>query len=114
MLKLALPSAIVASLCCLSPLVLVLFGASTTSFGVVLFTRNLGPYEWVFFLGGAVLLAGSITLYLRSRDICTLDQVRANRMEVVNTVLLVAVVGLMVFGMVYGAIAIAGHSRGLW
>ena len=45
-LKLTFPPAVFASLCCLTPLVFVLLGASASSFGVVLFTRILGPYEW--------------------------------------------------------------------
>jgi hypothetical protein len=113
-LKLTLPSAIVASLCCLSPLVFVLFGASATSFGVVLFTKTLGPYEWAFFLAGAAFLGGSLIAYFRSRDICTLDQVRARRREVVNTALVVGVAAVVLFGMVYGAVTVAGHSVGLW
>ena len=114
MLKLTLPSAIVASLCCLSPLVFVLFGASATSFGVVLFTRTLGPYEWAFFLAGSVFLGGSLAAYFRSRDICTLDQVRARRREVVNTALLVGLAALVTFATVYGAVSIGGRSIGLW
>jgi len=114
MLKLTLPSAIVASLCCLSPLVFVLFGASATSFGVVLFTKTLGPYEWAFFLGGLVFLVGSFTVYFRGSDICTLDQARARRREVVNTTLLVGFVALVGFGLVYGAVTVTGHVIGLW
>jgi NAD/NADP transhydrogenase beta subunit len=113
-LKLSLPAAIVGSLCCLSPLVFVLLGASASSFGVVLFTRTLGPYEWAFFLGGAVLFGGSLIAYFRSRNICTLDQVRARRREVLNTALLVAVAALVIFGLVYGGVAVAGQSLGLW
>ena len=112
--KLSFPAAIVASLCCLSPLVFVLFGASATSFGVLLFTKTLGPYEWVFFLCGAVLFGGSLVVYFRSRGVCTLDQARARRREVLNTALLVTVVALVVFGAVYSAVAVAGHSSGLW
>lgn len=113
-LKLILPSAIMASLCCLSPLVFVLFGASATSFAVVLFTKTLGPYEWVFFLGGMVFLGGSLTAYFKSRGICTLDQARARGREVVNTALLVGVAALLLFGVLYGGVSIAGHALRLW
>lgn len=114
MVRLALPSAIVASLCCLSPLVFVLFGASVTSFGVVLFTRTLGPYEWAFFLAGLAAFAASLTIYFRSRNICTLDQVRARRREVINTALLGGVVAAIVFAVIYGSVGATGHSMGLW
>ena len=113
-LKLTFPSALVASLCCLTPLVFVLFGASATSFGVVLFTRVLGPYEWAFFLAGGGFLAVSLVIYFRTRGVCTLDQARTRRREVINTILLVAVCGLVVFGALYGAVALGGHAAGLW
>jgi hypothetical protein len=113
-LTLSLPAAIVASLCCLSPLVLVLFGAGATSFGVVLFTRTLGPFEWTFFLGELVFLGGSLVLYFRSRNICTLDQMRAHRREAVNTGLLVVLAALVAFVMIYGTVTVSGNSIGLW
>jgi len=113
-LKMSFPSALVASLCCLSPLVLVLLGASATSFGVVLFTKTLVPYEWGFFLAGVLFLAGSLTSYFRSRGICTIDQVRARRNEVINATLLVVLTTVVVFGIVEGAVTIAGQSLGLW
>lgn len=114
LLKLSLPAAIVASLCCLSPLVFVLLGASATSFGVVLFTKTLGPYEWAFFLGGLAFLGGSLTAYFRGRNICTVDQALARRREVANTALLVGVAALGAFGVLYGGVTLAGHAIALW
>lgn len=113
-LALGLPSAIVASLCCLSPLVFVLMGASATSFGVALFTRTLGPYEWVFFAVGFLSLAGSLVLHFRGQGVCTLDAVRARRREIVNATLLAVVVALVSFFLLYGAVSVVGHARGLW
>ena len=113
-LKITLPSVLIASLCCLSPLVFVLLGASLTSFGVVLFTRALAPYEWAFFAAGLAFLIGSLTLYFRTRGICTLEQARKSRNEVVNTTLMVLLAALVSFAIFFGAVAIAGKSRGLW
>lgn len=111
---LSLPSAIIASLCCLSPLVFVLMGASVSSFGVALFTRMLAPFEWVFFAVGLLSLAGSLVLYFRKQGICTLDAARARRREILNATLLAVVVALASFGLLYGAVSVAGHARGLW
>ncbi len=112
--KLTLPAALIASLCCLSPLAFVLAGASMTSLAVTLFTRTLAPFEWAFFTAGLAFLAASLVLYFRRNGICTLDQVAARRREVINTSLLAGVVALASFCLVYGAVAIAGQSLSLW
>jgi hypothetical protein len=113
-LRLGLPAAIVASLCCLSPLVLVLFGAGLSSFGVRVFTQTLGPYEWMFFLAGVLLLAASTWLHLRGKGVCTLSQARARRNEVLNTLLLVSIVSLITFLALYGVVGAFGQRLGLW
>ncbi len=111
---LSLPAAIVASLCCLSPLVFILLGASAASFSVVLFTRVLAPFEWVFFAVGLLLFAGSLVFYFREQGICTLDAACARRREVLNAALLAGVVALVSFGILYGAVSVIGHTRDLW
>ncbi len=109
-LKLGFPAVVVATLCCLSPLVLVLFGASVSSFSVSLFTKTLGPYEWVFFLAGALLLGASLWFYFRSKGVCTLDQARARQNEIVNTLLIVGIVSIVAL-----PVAMALAKRGpLW
>ena len=113
-LKVGLPGAVVATLCCLSPLVLVLCGLGASSFSVVLFTRTLAPYEWLFFVAGALLLAASIVLYFRGRGVCTLSEAKARQGEVVNTIVLVAIVALVSFIALYGAVGAIGQRLGLW
>jgi hypothetical protein len=113
-LKLSLPSIVIASLCCLSPLVFVMLGVSATSFGVVLFTRTLAPFEWVFFAVGLACLVGSPVLCFRQPNVCTLDQARARRREIINGTLLTLASALVGFAILYGAISVAGHARGLW
>jgi hypothetical protein len=113
-LKLSFPAVVLATLCCLSPLVLVLFGAGVSSFGVLVFTRTLGPYEWVFFLAGALLLIASVWFYLRSKGVCTLSQARVRRNEVVNTLLVVGIVSIVAFIVLYGAVAVIGERLGIW
>lgn len=113
-LRVGLPGAVVATLCCLSPLVLVLFGAGASSFSVLLFTRTLAPYEWLFFVAGALLLAASVLVYFRGRGVCTLSEATARRSEVVNTIILVAIVALLAFIALYGAVGAIGQRLGLW
>lgn len=107
---------VIVSLCCLSPLVLVLFGLSTVSFASSLSDTLYGDYKWIFRGVGLILLTFSILLYLRrSKKICTLKQAKRRLNEVVNTILLVLIVG--VFGymfFLYVVVHYAGVFLGIW
>jgi predicted exporter len=85
-----------ASLCCLSPLILVMFGLSTVTFAASLSDLLYGQYKWVFRLVGLILLAISITFYLRrQKGICTIDDVKRKRNEVINTIALSVIAGVI-------------------
>jgi len=86
---------VAASLCCLSPVILVLLGLSTASFAGSLADTLYGDYKWVFRGIGLALLGLSLILYFRKRGVCTLDQAKRHRNEIINTVLiaLIAAVG---------------------
>lgn len=115
LLKISGPTVLLASLCCLTPVVLVLLGASVSSFGVMLFTRTLGPHEWIFGVTGLLFLAGSLTVYFRSVGICTLDQAKARRNEIVNATLLAAITSVIGYGVWYfGIVGYAGKLLHLW
>lgn len=106
---------IAASLCCLSPVVLVLFGLSTVSVGASLADTLYGTYKWAFRTLGLLLLAASLIFYFRSRGICTLDQVKRDRQKIINVVLvslISAVIGYFLF--LYGVVEYAGILLGLW
>lgn len=107
---------VVASLCCLSPVVFVLLGLATTSFAASLANTLYGDYAWYFRLAGLVFLVGSFIYYLRrSKGICTLDQVKRRRTEIINLILLtlvVGVIGYIVF--LYGILEVIGWVIGLW
>ncbi len=83
----ALP-VVAASLCCLSPVILVLLGLSTVSFAGSLADTLYGDYKWVFRGVGLVLLIISLVLYFRGRGVCTLNQAKRRRNEIINTVLI--------------------------
>ncbi len=85
-----------ASLCCLSPLVLVIFGLSTVAFAGSLSDVLYGDYKWVFRLVGFVLLTISIVYYFRKqKGICTIDQVKKHRREIINKSLLFLIIGVL-------------------
>lgn len=112
--KVSFPAAVLATLCCLSPLVLVLFGASVSSFSVVLFTRTLGPYEWLFFAAGGLLLVASVWFYFRSKGVCSLSEARARRREIMDAILVVTIMALVAFVALYGAVGAIGQRLGIW
>jgi len=111
----ALP-VIFASLCCLSPIILVLLGLSTVSFASSLADTLYGNYAWNFRGAGLVLLAVAIIYYLRrTKGICTLDDAKKRRNEIINIValsLIVAVIGYVFF--LYVVLHYIGVFLNLW
>ncbi len=75
-------------LCCITPLVLVLFGLASISTAVSVDNTLSGKYIWVFRSVGLLLLAAALVVYFRRRGICTLDAARRQRNRIFNTVLL--------------------------
>ena len=107
---------LVASLCCLAPVILVLFGLSTAAFAASLSDVLYGQYRWLFRAAGLILLAGSLFFYLRrQKGICTLDEAKKRRNEIVNiatTVLIVGVVGYVIW--LYVIVELVGVLLGIW
>lgn len=106
---------LLASLCCLTPIVLVLFGVSTAAFATSLTYKLDGPYKWVFLSVGVISLAISSVMYFRKKGICTLDQVKKHRNEIINKVMVIViatVIGYVLFFNIFlGYVGILLH---LW
>ncbi len=106
---------VAASLCCLSPVILVLLGLSTASFAGSLVDTLYGDYKWVFRGVGLILLIISLVLYFRKRGVCTLDQAKRRRNEIINTVLIAliaAVAGYFFF--LYVVVEYIGMWLNIW
>ena len=105
-----------ASLCCLSPLVLVIFGLSTVAFASSLSDVLYGDYKWIFRLIGLVLLIISAVYYFRKqKGICTLDQVKRHRREIINKTLLFLIIGILGYiFFLYVVVHYAGVFYGVW
>lgn len=86
-----------ASLCCLSPIILLLLGVGTVSYAASLSDLLYGQYKWVFRVLGLFLLAISLVIYFREKKICTIDQVKRRRNEVMNTVLIVLISAVVAY-----------------
>jgi len=111
-LKISSIPVLIASLCCLSPVILVLLGISTVSFASSLADTLYGEYKWAFRVVGLVALLGSLTFYLRRKvGICTLDDVVRRRNEVINYVALTIVAGVL--GYLFFLYVVV-HYVGVW
>ena len=115
-IKLTWLPVLIASLCCLSPLILVLLGLSTAAFAGSLADTLYGSYKWYFRIAGLILLGVALFMYFRrAKGICTIDEAKKRRNEIINTVTLVfivAMIGYVVF--LYGVVEYAGIFAGIW
>jgi hypothetical protein len=115
-LKISSIPVVIASLCCLSPVILVSLGIASVSFASSLADILYGQYKWVF--RGVGLIALCISLYhyaTRSLGVCSIDDVVRRRNELINKsalALIVAVLGYVFF--LYGVVHYVGVFLNLW
>ncbi len=103
---------LIASLCCLSPVILVLLGISTVGFGASLADSLYGTYKWYFRLAGILALAFALLFYFRrAQGICTIDDAKRRRNEIINTTALVLIAGVL--GYIF-FLYVAVHYIGVW
>ena len=94
---LGLFSGFVGMLCCVTPVVLVLFGLTTATAAVSLATRWYAEYAWYLRGVAALLAAAGIMLHLRKRNACSLRGARAN-LGLIGTTFVVTV---LTYGLLY-------------
>lgn len=108
-------SAFVASLCCLTPLVLVMLGLSSVAFAGSLADTLYGSYKWAFRGAGLALLVIALTAYFRRRGVCTLDQARRRRNEIINKALIALIAFTLIYVVfLYVVVEYAGIWYGIW
>lgn len=115
-LKISSLPVIIASLCCLSPVILVVFGIGTLGFATSLADTLYGEYKWVFRIAGLVAMMIALVLYFRrKKGICTIDEAKRRRNEIINTValtLITCVLGYIFF--LYVVVHYAGVYLNIW
>tara|TARA_B100000745_G_scaffold288833_1_gene226541 strand:- start:2352 stop:2723 length:372 start_codon:yes stop_codon:yes gene_type:complete len=103
---------LLASLCCLSPVILVLMGVSTVSFASSLADTLYGDYKWYFRAVGILALLFALYYYLsRKKGICTLNEVKRRRNEIINYVALTLIAGVL--GYIFFLYVVV-HYIGVW
>jgi len=111
-LKVSSLPVVLASLCCLSPVILVLIGVSTVSFASSLADTLYGDYKWYFRGVGLLALLGALYYYLtRTKGICTIDEAKRRRNEIINYLALTLIAG--VIGYLFFLYVVV-HYIGVW
>ncbi len=114
-LKISSIPVIFASLCCLSPILLFVFGVASVSVAASLADVFYGTYKWVFRAVGALFLVIGLIYYFRRQKICTFDEIKKQRTKVINMVLMtlfVSVLGYIFF--LYVVVHYWGVFLGIW
>ena len=114
--KVGLVPAIIASLCCLSPVLLVSLGIVSVSVAGDLADVLYGEYKWLFRAAGLVALTVfTVSYFKRKKKICTLNDVHKRRNEIINTVFLILIVSVVLYIVfLYGIIELIGLVLGIW
>lgn len=103
---------LLASLCCVSPIVLILLGLSTVSFASSLGDTLYGTYKWIFRSVGIIALLLSLAVYLRrTKGICTIDDVVRRRNEIINYLALTLIGGVLLY---IFFLYVVVHYVGVW
>ncbi len=107
-------AALIGGLCCLTPIVLVLLGLASVAAAADLGNVLYGDYRWAFRIVALAFVGAALVVYFLRRGICTLDQARRERNQILNTLLvvLVAFVGAYIFW-TYVALHYWGIAAGL-
>lgn len=115
-LKISSLPVLVASLCCLSPIVILLTGLGSVAFASSLADTLYGDYKWLFRIAGLIFLAVALVIYLRrTKGICTIDEAKRRRNEIINIIVLsltASVVGYFFF--LYVVVHYAGVFLRIW
>lgn len=115
-LKISAIPVMIASLCCLSPVILVLLGLGTASVAASLADTLYGEYKWYFRAAGLVALLLAVVFYLRrSKGICTIDEAKRRRNEIINIVALAVIAGILGYlFFLYVVVEYVGVVLGIW
>jgi len=100
-----------ASLCCLSPLLIFLFGFGSLSFATSLADTFYGEWKWAFRAFGLVLLIIALIIHFRKQGVCSLDQAKRHKNKILNTVLITLFAGALGYAFFLYVVV---HYAGVW
>ena len=76
----------IASLCCLGPAVIVLFGLGSVSTAL-----TIGKYTWLFTTLALLFFGGATFLYLRTKNCCSVEGMKKNWKIIIISFIVLAV-----------------------
>jgi hypothetical protein len=85
----------IASLCCLSPIILLSLGIVSVSVAGELADVFYGTYKWVFRAVGFIALFVAFYFYMRREGVCTFDEAIKRRNEILNKLALTLIIGAL-------------------
>lgn len=109
-------AAVISSLCCLTPVVIVLVLGSASIGTAATLGDDLyyGPARWLLYLVSVLFMAAAVGYYYYQRGICTLDAAKRHRNKMLNTFGIVLLFGLVAyFIFTYIVLEIVGEALGL-
>ena len=114
--KISTIPALIASLCCLSPILLLSLGIISVSVAGDLAHILYGELKWLFRIAGLAALAVFVFSYIkRKKNICTLHDAKRRRNEIINTIALALIIGSILYVIfLYGVIEIIGMALKIW
>lgn len=106
----------IASLCCLSPLILVALGFATVSFATSLTDVLYGEYKWYFRGVGLLALTLSFVVYTRRKiGVCTIDEAVRRRNELINKFMIFLISSVLLYMFfLYVVVHYIGVFAGVW
>ncbi len=115
LLKVSSIPVFIASLCCLSPIILLSLGLVTLSAASELADVFYGTYKWVFRAVGLGALITVFVFYMRRSGVCTLDDVKKRRNEILNKLALTLIAGILGYMFfLYVAVHYLGVFLNVW
>lgn len=90
--KLGILSAVIASICCIGPLLLILLGLGSLGIGAV-----IGKYHWYFIIAALVLIAFSWRSYLKEKKTCDLKSCKMENKRITLITLIIATLTVAIF-----------------
>tara|TARA_Y100000310_G_C20672281_1_gene810948 strand:- start:1559 stop:1939 length:381 start_codon:yes stop_codon:yes gene_type:complete len=116
-LKKVIPgTAIVAGLCCFTPVVLVFFGLSSVAFAASLADTLYGQNKWWFRAAGLLFLSLALYWYIYKKEkVCTLDDFKRKKRKILNMVLITLISGVLAYIVwLYVIVEWMGKALGIW
>jgi hypothetical protein len=115
LLKVSSLPVFLASLCCLSPVILFSLGIVSVSVAGDIANVFYGTYKWVFRAAGLIALFVAFLFFMKREGVCTLDDIKKRRNEIMNKLALLIIVGVSGYiFFLYVAIHYVGVFLNIW